>query len=119
MDDLPRFVETLQGKGVVGEIPAPTHIIRREAPGLTRHLGGFLILPLRPVRAAQIVICRGVSWVALNPLLSYLGCLIQFSRYIRIVGDGDLQLFPIAGVFPQLERLAEILSGPGFLGESV
>ncbi len=30
-DDLPRFVEPLQGNGIVGEIHVPTYIIRRKA----------------------------------------------------------------------------------------
>ena len=56
VDDLPRFVEALQGKGVVGEIRVRTHTIRRKAQGLPRDLRGLLILPLCGVHFAQIVV---------------------------------------------------------------
>ena len=46
VDDLPRLVEALQGKGVVGEIRVPTYSIRRKAQACLRDLRGFLILPL-------------------------------------------------------------------------
>ena len=50
--------------------------------------------------------------VALNLLLIRLGRFIQFSGYIPIVVGGDRQLFPLAGMFPQLECLGEVLAGP-------
>jgi hypothetical protein len=36
VDDLTRFVETLQGKGVVGEIAVPNSLVRCKAQGLSR-----------------------------------------------------------------------------------
>jgi hypothetical protein len=53
-----------------------------------------------------------VSWVALNLLLIRLGRFIQFPSYIRIVVGGDRQLFPFAGMFPQLECLGVVVAGP-------
>ena len=53
-----------------------------------------------------------VSRVALNLLLIRLGRFIQFSGYIRIVVGGDRQLFPFAGMFPQLECFGVVLAGP-------
>ena len=52
VDDLPRFVETLQGKGMIGEIPVNTHPLRCKAHGLLRDFDGFLILPLCAVHGA-------------------------------------------------------------------
>ncbi len=59
VDDLPRFVEALQGKGVVGEIDVRIDMIRRKAQGLPSDLRGFLILPLCGVHDAQIVVRCG------------------------------------------------------------
>ena len=69
VNDLPRLVEALQGKGIVGEIPVHTDIIRRKAHGLPRDLRGFLILPLRDEHSAQIAISFGFPRIALNLLL--------------------------------------------------
>src|ERR1035441_1264789 len=46
VDRLPRLVEALQGKGIVGGIRVPTYSIRRETHGLHTRLRGFLILSL-------------------------------------------------------------------------
>ena len=56
VDDLPRFVEALQGKGVDGEIRVRTCTIRCKARGLPRDLRGLLILPLSDENSAQIAI---------------------------------------------------------------
>ena len=56
VNDLPRLVEALQGKGVVGEIVVTTYPIRCKAHGLPRDLRGFLILPLFGVHTAQIAV---------------------------------------------------------------
>src|SRR3984893_19085474 len=45
VDDLSRFIETLQGGGVNGEILVKAHQIRRTGHDLPRNLGSFLILP--------------------------------------------------------------------------
>jgi hypothetical protein len=50
--------------------------------------------------------------------LKRLGRFIQFSSYIHIVGGGDMQLFPFAGMFAQLECLREVIAGPPYLAES-
>ncbi len=112
VNDLPRFVETLQGKGVVGEIGVQSCLIRCKAHGLPRDLRSFFILPLFAVHDAQIDIRSGCPRVALNLLLIRLGRFIQFPGYTRIVVGGDRQLFPLAGMFPQLERLGVVLAGP-------
>src|ERR1700691_2177829 len=51
------------------------------------------------------------QWVVVNFLLICLSRFIQFSGYIRIVIRSDRQLFPLAGMFPQLECLGEVLAG--------
>jgi hypothetical protein len=50
VDDLPRFVEALQGKRVVGEILVPTTSIRRKAHGLLALLQPFHTVPVRQTR---------------------------------------------------------------------
>src|SRR5277367_3741250 len=49
VDALPRFVEMLQGKGVVGEIAVRSYPLRRKAQGLPRDFRSFHILPLQTV----------------------------------------------------------------------
>src|SRR5947207_9948862 len=44
VDDLPRFVEALQSKGVVGEVGVRIFSIRCKARALPRNLRGLLIL---------------------------------------------------------------------------
>ena len=73
---LPRFVEPLQGKTVVGERIVQIHSIWRKAHGLVRDLHGFLILPLSGQYHAQTVVRIGFPWVAVNPLAIYLGCFV-------------------------------------------
>src|ERR1700674_1650876 len=103
MNGLPRFVEPLQGKTVVGERAIQIHSIRCKAYGLPRDLCVFLILPLFGQHYAQTVVRVGFPWVAVSPLLIYLGCFIQLPSYSVIVGARDPQLFAAASVFTQLE----------------
>ena len=79
---------------------------------MPRDLRGFLVLPLFGVHDAQIAVRSGIPRVALNRFLIRLGRFIQFPGYIRVVVGGDRQLFPLAGMFPQLECLGEVLAGP-------
>ncbi len=111
-DDLPRFVEALQGEQAVGKVGVGGDIIWGEAEALAIGLRSPLKLCPPNVHVAQIEMCSGVSRVVLYLLLIRLGRFIQFSSYILIVASGDLQLFPLAGVFPQLECLGEVLAGP-------
>ena len=98
--DLLQFVEALQGKGEVGEMPVPSYVIRCKALALPSDLRSLLVQPLFVVHYAQIVVCFNFPWVALNLLLIGLGRFIQFPSYIQIVVGCDLQLFPLAGMFP-------------------
>src|SRR6266436_5447386 len=54
----------------------------------------------------------GISRVARNLLLICLRCFFQFPGYTSIVVGGDRQLFPLAGMFAQLECLGVILACP-------
>src|ERR1039458_2399170 len=90
VDRLPRLVEALQGKGIVGGIRVPTYSIRRETHGLHTRLRGFLIMSLEGEHHTQPVIRGGFPWVVRNPLLICLGCFIQLSGYGVIVVGGDL-----------------------------
>ncbi len=101
VDALPRFVEPLQGKGVIGESLVGIYVVRCKAHGLRRDLRSFFILPLCAVYDAQIDISWDIPRVALNRLLIRRCCFIQFSGYILVVVGGDSQLFPFAGMFPQ------------------
>ena len=112
VDDLPRFVEALQGDQTVAKVFVGGNTIRGEAEALAIRLRSPLILSLRSVHVAQIEMCSGFSRVALNLLLKRLGCFIQFSSDTRIVLGGDHQLLPFAGMFPQLECLGEVIAGP-------
>ena len=118
VDGLPRFIEMLQGKGVVGEIGVLSHPIRRKALALPRDFHSFFILPLRAIDNAQIAIGYVISRVVLNHLLICLGGLVQFAGYILVVDGGDAQLFPFAGMLPQLECLGEVLAGSPCLAET-
>ncbi len=89
MNDLPRLVEALQDNEDVGEIGVPNYLIRCKPQGLPRDLQCFLILPLFAVDKAQIAICLGFPWVALNTLLIYLDRFIQFPRYNPIIVGCD------------------------------
>jgi hypothetical protein len=97
VDALPCFVETLQGKGVVGDGLVRAYLLRRKPHSLPRDLRGFFILPLFAVHDAQTDILSGAPWVALNHLLILLDRLIQFPGHTSIVAGGDTQLFPFAG----------------------
>src|ERR1019366_4811494 len=66
----------------------------------------------------QPVIRGGFPWVVRNPLLICLGCFIQLSGYGVIVVGGDLQFFPFAGMFPQLECLGVVLAGSPWFVET-
>src|SRR5208282_5602854 len=107
---LPRFLEALQGKVVVGEIAVPIDTIRRKAQTLLRDLRGFFILPRFGIHEAQIDVRWHLSWVALNLLLISLGRFLQLASYKLVVGGGDRQLFPLAGMFSQLKCLRVILA---------
>jgi hypothetical protein len=107
---LPRFVKTLQGKSVGGEIAVQCPI-RCKAHSLPRDLRGFFILTLFAVHAAQIVIRSVCPWVALDLLLKGLRRFIQFPGYSLVVVGGDRQPFLLAGMLPQLECLGEVLTG--------
>jgi hypothetical protein len=119
VDDLPRFVKALRGKSQVREIYVNGCHIRCKAQTLLQGLRGFLILPLRGVHVAQIAIRSVFPRVTLNHLLIRLRGFIQFSGYIQVVVGGDLQLFSLAGMFPQLECLGVVLAGPPYLAESL
>ncbi len=110
VDDLPRFVKMLQGKSEVGEIDVRSCSLRRKAHGLPRDLHSFLILTLLSAENAQTVVRTGIPRVALNHLFICLGRLIQFSGYILEVVGSDAQLFPLAGVFPQLKCFGVVLA---------
>src|SRR5271155_3477120 len=112
VDGLPRFVEPLQGKGVVGEIAVGSYWIRGNARALSCNFRSFFVLPLSAAHDAQIDIGTGCPWVALNRSLKRLRRFIQFSGYIRVVGGGDIELFPLAGMFPQVKCFGEVLAAP-------
>src|SRR5947209_11832672 len=83
VDDLPRFVKTLQGKGMVGEILIQSYFFRCKADALPRDLHGIFISPLCGEYYAQIVIRRNFTRVATNLFLISLGCFVQVSSYHR------------------------------------
>ena len=112
MNDLPRLVEALQGEQAVAKVCVGASIIRGEAEALAIRPRSPLILSLQRVHVAQIKMCSVFPWIALDLLLIHLGRFIQFPGYNKIVGDGDAQLFPFAGMFPQLECFGEVLAGP-------
>src|SRR5580700_7177931 len=69
VDDLPRFIETLQGEQAVAKTYVGCGTIRGEAETLAMRLRSSLILALLHVHEAQTDMCSGISWVALNLLL--------------------------------------------------
>src|SRR5271156_1154478 len=93
-------------------------MIRCKAQALPCELSGFPILPQIAECVVQIAIRSVSPRVALNLLLKGLGRFIQFSSYIRIVVGCDLQLFPLAGMLPQLECFGVVLAGPLRLAEN-
>jgi hypothetical protein len=70
---LARFVEALQGKGVVTEIYVHGYIMGRKAQALSSDLGCLFVLPLVSEYGAQIVVCCTFPWIGLNLLLGGVG----------------------------------------------
>ena len=85
--------------------------IRRKAQACFVISAAFSYCPCPEYTLPKLPYAADVSRVALNLLLIRLGRFIQFSGYILIVGGGDRQLFPLAGMFPQLKCLGEVLAG--------
>ena len=78
----------------------------------------FHTVPAQCTRYPTRDAIRLVSRVALNLLLIRLGRFIQFSGCTRIVAGSDIQLFPFAGMFPQLKRLGLVIAGPPWLAKT-
>ena len=72
----------------------------------------FSYCPSEAYTMPRLACTPGSLRVALNLLLIRLCRFIQFSGYILIVVGGDRQLFPLAGMFPQLKCLGVVLAGP-------
>ena len=119
VDDLPRFVKTLQGKGIIGEILVQSYFFRCQVDALPRDLHGIFISPLCGEYYAQIVIRRNFTRVATNLFLISLGCFVQFSSYGRIIVGSDRQSFPFAGTLAQLKCFGKVLAGSRWLAEIV
>src|ERR1700741_1867304 len=115
VDDLSRSIELLQRKSVVGQIRVPTYGVRCKGHGLPSDLRGFLIFSLTGIHYAQTSVHSGLPRVARNLLLKRLGGLVQFSGYLRVVVGGEVQLFHLAGMLPQLECFGQVLAGPRHL----
>ena len=119
-DDLTRFVEALQSKIVCGKILVRIPRTWTKAHELPNRLYGLLKLPLCGVYNAQPIARCGYLGVVLNLLLKRLCRFIEFPGYIVIVARSDRQLFPLTGMFPQLECLGEVLTGsPWFVERRV
>ncbi len=118
-NDLPRFIEPLQGKGVAGENVVQNRLIRCKPESLRRRLRRFLILPQFTVHKPQIAIGFGFPRVALNALLIYLDRLIQSAGYMPIVVSSDRQTFPFTGMLPQLKSPGEVLAASLRLAKTV
>src|SRR5215467_3751374 len=103
------FVEQLQGEQAVDKGCVREAIVGSKVQALAIRLP--CILPLLTVHVAQIEMCSVVSRVARNLLFICLCRFLQFPRYARIVVGGDGQLFSLAGMLAQLERLREIFVG--------
>ena len=68
LDDLPHFLEALQGEQAVAEVLIWADIIRGEAQAFAMRLRGLLILPQRGVHVAQIGMCaRGLAGSSRSP----------------------------------------------------
>ena len=118
-DDLPRLVEALQGKQVVGEIrhrdrrhPAQGAGLASSSPRLSH------TAPVRRTRCPNCCTLRIPADSSQSPPDTS-GPLYPVPRLHSIVVGGDHQPFPLAGMFPQLECLGEVLAGPPQLAETV
>src|ERR1019366_9312703 len=104
-----RFVNNLSS--LVSEALVPSVATLYNAQPLADELHGLLISSLFGVSDAQTDIPYNFPGVALDLLLKCLGRFIKLSGYMPLVSCHDLQLFPLAGMFPQLKCFAEIFAG--------
>ena len=82
LNDLPRFVESLQGKQAVGEIRVVDDIIRARRR-LSRYASAaFSYCPCAVYTLPRPDVRGEVSRVALNPLLIGLCSFLQFPGYV-------------------------------------
>jgi hypothetical protein len=94
-NNLPGFVEALQGHGVVGEILVENSRRRSQAHGLLGQLESLFVLALFGVDQAPIVVGLGFAWVIINLLLIGLSRFVQFSGDIAIVGGDNRRLLAL------------------------
>ena len=119
LDDLPGFVEPLQGEQAVDEIAYGTRLsgARRRLSAI-RFSRLFILVLVRRTRCPDRDMPCNLAGSACDFLLISLRRFLQFPGYVLIVVGSDSQLLPLAGMLSQLECLGEVLTGPSWLTQN-